>query len=148
MMTEPAAREVADVLAETALFRHLTSGQRLRLAQRMTRRRYGPDRVIVRQGDTSMSLYIVVSGRVRIIRELEWGDRVVMVEEGRASSFGDMGLIDDMTRSATVVALEPTECALLPRWDFQRELRRDPDIALALIPVLNTRIRELEARLR
>jgi CRP-like cAMP-binding protein len=72
---------------------------------------------------------------------------MVIVEERRASFFGDMGLIDDMTRSATVVAVEPTECALLARWDFQRELRGDPEIALALIPVLNARIRELEARL-
>lgn len=141
------AREVADVLAEVPMFRHLGARQRLRLAERMTLRRYRAGDVIVRQGDTSISFYTVLSGSVRIVREFEWGDRVVIVEEGRASFFGDMGLIDDMTRSATVAALEPTECALLARWDFQRELRGDLDIALALIPVLNARIRELEARL-
>ncbi len=146
-MSENAVLEVAGVLAEVPMFRHLGSRQRLRLAQRMTRRRYAAGDDIVRQGDTSMSFYTVLSGSVRIVREFEWGDRVVVVEEGRASFFGDMGLIDDMTRSATVVALEPTECALLARWDFQRELRGDLDIALALIPVLNARIRELEARL-
>ncbi|CCF84772.1 hypothetical protein NITHO_3920001 [Nitrolancea hollandica Lb] len=58
-----------------------------------------------------------------------------------------MGLIDDAPRSATVVAIVPTECALLSKWDFRKELRHDPDIALALLPVLNERIRELEARL-
>jgi CRP/FNR family transcriptional regulator, cyclic AMP receptor protein len=58
-----------------------------------------------------------------------------------------MGLIDDLPRAATVIAVEPTECALLARWDFQNELRDDPDIALALLPVLNARIRELDARL-
>jgi CRP-like cAMP-binding protein len=146
-MSETAVREVTDVLAEVPMFRHLGERHRLRLAQRMARRRYGTGDLIVRQGDTSMSFYTVLSGSVRIVREFEWGDRVVVVEEGRASFFGDMGLIDDMTRSATVVALEPTECALLARWDFQRELRGDVDIALALIPVLNARIRELEARL-
>jgi CRP-like cAMP-binding protein len=45
--------------------------------------------------------------------------------------------------ATTVVAVEPTECALLARWDFQNELRDDPDIALALLPVLNERIRNL-----
>jgi CRP/FNR family transcriptional regulator, cyclic AMP receptor protein len=146
-MSDDAVREVAGVLAEVPMFQHLDARHRLRLARRMARRRYGIGDVIVRQGDTSMSFYTVLSGSVRIVREFEWGDRVVVVEEGRASFFGDMGLIDDMTRSATVVALEPTECALLARWDFQRELRGDVDIALALIPVLNARIRELEARL-
>jgi CRP-like cAMP-binding protein len=146
-MNEDAVCEVTGVLAEVPMFRHLGTRHRLRLAQRMTRRRYASGDVIVRQGDTSMSFYTVLSGSVRIVREFDWGDRVVIVEEGRAIFFGDMGLIDDMTRSATVIALEPTECALLARWDFQRELRGDLDIALALIPVLNARIRELEARL-
>ena len=58
-----------------------------------------------------------------------------------------MGLIDDVPRSATVIAVEPTECALLAKWDFQNELREDPDIALALLPVLTQRIRDLDARL-
>ena len=55
-----------------------------------------------------------------------------------------MGLIDDQPRSATVIADEPTECALLAKWDFQNELREDPEIALALLPVLNARIRRLD----
>jgi hypothetical protein len=46
-----------------------------------------------------------------------------------------------------VVALEPTACALLAKWDFQQELRQGPDVALTLLPILNRRIRELEARL-
>jgi CRP/FNR family transcriptional regulator, cyclic AMP receptor protein len=58
-----------------------------------------------------------------------------------------MGLIDDMPRAASVIAIEPTECVLLARWDFQNELREDPEIALALLPVLNARIRDLNERL-
>ena len=61
--------------------------------------------------------------------------------------FGEMGLIDDEPRAASVVAVEPTACALLAKWDFQNELRQDPDIALTLLPILNRRIREVEARL-
>jgi len=147
-VSDDAVREVASVLGEVPMFRHLTSGQRIRLAGRMTTRRYQTGQVIVRQGDTSVSCYTVLRGRVRITREFDWGDRALIVDEGRAFFFGEMGLIDDMTRSATVVALEPTECALLSRWDLHRELRGDPEIALALIPVLNARIRELEARIR
>jgi CRP-like cAMP-binding protein len=147
-MTTPAVLEVADVLASVPLFRGLSAARRIHLAGRMTRRRYPEGAVIVRQGDTSMSLYTVLRGRVRIVRELEWGERVVIVDEGPASVVGEMGLIDDMTRSATVLALEPVECALLARWDYERAVHADPEIGLALIPVLNARIRELEGRLR
>jgi hypothetical protein len=46
-----------------------------------------------------------------------------------------------------VVAVELTTCALLAKWDFQNELRDDPEIALALLPVLTGRIRELDTML-
>ncbi len=94
-----------------------------------------------------MALYIVLSGTVRVELEPEMGAPMRITEIGPAGYFGEMGLIDDAPRSATVVALEPTECALLSKWDFRNELRHDPDIALALLPVLNERIRDLEARL-
>jgi CRP-like cAMP-binding protein len=91
-----------------------------------------------------MSFYVVLSGSARIEREGESGERHQISEVGPNGFFGEMGLIDDLPRAATVVALEELECALLAKWDFQRELRDDPDIALALLPVLNQRIRELD----
>jgi hypothetical protein len=46
-----------------------------------------------------------------------------------------------------VLAEQPTTCALLAKWDFQNELREDPEIALSLLPVLTGRIRELDSLL-
>lgn len=144
--------DVEDVLAAIPMFRHLGTRQRSRLAQHFCRRAYAPGAVIVRQGDTSMSFYVVVSGRVRVVRHCPsrdgaGDDGVDIVEEGPGGFFGEMGVIDDLPRAATVMALEPTECALLAKWDFQRELSADPGIALSLISVLNARIRTLEDRL-
>jgi len=139
--------EVAAVLAAVPMFRVLGPRQRARLAQLFCRRSYRAGDVIVRQGDTSLSFYVVLSGAVRIVRHSERAGRVDIVEEGTGSFFGEMGVIDDLPRAATVVALEPTECGLLAKWDFQRELGAEPGIALALISVLNARIRTLEDRL-
>jgi CRP/FNR family cyclic AMP-dependent transcriptional regulator len=129
------------------LLARLSRRQRSRLASLATTRSYPAEAVIVRQGDTSMSFYVVLSGRVRVERREADNGRVVARTLERAGSFGEMGLIDDLPRSATVVAVEPTVCALLAKWDFANELREDPDIALALLPVLTQRIRELELRL-
>lgn len=129
------------------LLARLSDRQRAALAGRATTRRYRPGAVVVRQGDTSMSFYVVLSGRARIEREGDAGERHRLSEVGPNGFFGEMGLIDDMPRAATVVAVEELECALLAKWDFQRELRDDPEIALALLPVLNQRIRELDALL-
>lgn len=138
---------VEEVLASIPMFRHLGGRQRARLAGYFCRRTYGAGDVVVRQGDTSMSFYVVLSGRVRIVRQPAGDAGIDILEEGPGSFFGEMGVIDDLPRAATVVALERTECALLAKWDFQRELAADPGIALSLISVLNARIRTLEDRL-
>jgi CRP-like cAMP-binding protein len=139
--------DVEAVLASIPMFRHLGNRQRARLAQHFCRRTYPAGAVIVRQGDTSMSFYVVLSGRVRVVRHSPGEDGIDIVEEGPGSFFGEMGVIDDLPRAATVMAMEPTECGLLAKWDFQRELSADPGIALSLISVLNARIRTLEDRL-
>lgn len=139
--------DVEAALESIPMFRHLGPRQRARLAQYFCRRSYRPGAVIVRQGDTGMSFYVVLSGRVRIVRQSPGDDALDITDEGPGSFFGEMGVIDDLPRAATVVALAPTECGLLAKWDFQRELAADPGIALALISVLNARIRSLEGRL-
>jgi CRP-like cAMP-binding protein len=138
--------DLETMLASIPMFHHLGARQRARLAQFFCRRTYQPGAVIVRQGDTSMSFYLVLSGKVRVVRQSA-GDTVDIVEEGPGSFFGEMGVIDDLPRAATVMALTETECGLLAKWDFQRELAADPGIALSLISVLNARIRNLEDRL-
>jgi CRP-like cAMP-binding protein len=135
--------EIERTLAQVPLLARLSGRQRGRLASRATTRRYRKGSIIVRQGDTSMSFYVVLAGSVRIEREGEAGG--VDVDRVRPGGFfGEMGLIDDLPRAATAIAEEETECALLAKWDFQNELRDDPDIALALLPLLTSRIRELD----
>jgi CRP-like cAMP-binding protein len=143
-MAEPLP--VDEAFARVGLLSRLSDRQREKLAGRVTTRSYREGATIVKQGDTSVSFYVLLAGSARIEHETA-GTTIVVEELGPGGAFGEMGLIDDLPRAATVIATEPTECALLARWDFQSELREDPDIALALLPVLNARIRELDARL-
>jgi len=139
---------IEETLGHVALLARLTPRQRARLARLATRRTFPKGSTIVRQGDTSMSLYVILAGSVRVDRESEGGGGAVEVEQlGAGGAFGEMGLIEDLPRAATVTATEPTTCALLAKWDFQNELRDDPEIALALLPVLTGRIRELDTLL-
>ncbi len=138
---------VAAALARVSIFRRVSHRRLRRLAEHTTRRTYPAGDVIVREGDTCMSFYVILSGSVRIVREAGGERELVIDRVGELGFFGEMGLIDDVPRLTTVVALEPTECALLAKWDFEDQLRDDPEVALALIPVLNARIRELQARL-
>jgi CRP-like cAMP-binding protein len=146
-MADNGHAEIAEAMARVPLFRGLRQGQREDIARHTTRRTYPAGATIVKQGDTSMSFYIVLSGKVRFVREGESGGEADAADGGPGTFFGEMGLIDDTERERTVIADEPTECALLVKHDFQHELREEPDIALALLPVLTSRIRRLEKEL-
>ena len=127
---------VAALFATADLFGRLTSGDRGRLARRATIRAYPAGSVIIRQGDTSMTLYVVLTGRVAVEVQAR------RVRELRAGAFfGEMGLVDDHPRSASVIALEDTECALLSAWD----VRQHGGLALGLLPILVQRLREQTA---
>jgi CRP-like cAMP-binding protein len=58
--------------------------------------------------------------------------------------FGEMALLDEFPRSATVRAIEPTTCLGIQRWHFRGILESHPQIALALLPVLTKRLRNAE----
>ncbi len=61
--------------------------------------------------------------------------------------FGEMALLDDFPRAATVRATSDCECLVLARWDFVALVRTSPEVALAILPVLSQRLRECEDQL-
>jgi CRP-like cAMP-binding protein len=63
------------------------------------------------------------------------------VKLGPGEFFGEMALLDGRPRSASVTATEETQCLVLHRWDFLRELRKNPEIGIAMLSVLSGRIR-------
>jgi CRP/FNR family cyclic AMP-dependent transcriptional regulator len=138
---------VARILRTVPIFQNLRPAEIRRLTELATTRSYEPGRMIVREADTGVALYCVLSGSVRVQRQKSGADgQVTLAELGSGSFFGEMALLDDFPRSASVVAIAPTECALLSKWDFQKELEAHPGIGLAMLRVLSERIRALDAQ--
>jgi CRP-like cAMP-binding protein len=139
---------VARVFRGIPLFKSLRQPELNRLASLASVRAYRDGATIVRQDDTAIALYCVLSGKVRVLRQSASSDgEVQLAEMGPGGYFGEMSLLDDFPRSATVVALEATECALLSKWDLQRELRAHPEMGLELLRMLSRRVRELDAQI-
>jgi CRP-like cAMP-binding protein len=130
------------VFASALLFTNLSLKEQRRLAQSATTRWYPAGATIIREGDTSMALYVIVSGRVAVEIRSDGKAPQPIREIGPYGFFGELGLIDDRPRSASVIAVVPTECALLTISD----IRHNPRIALGLLPVLAQRVREASAR--
>jgi CRP-like cAMP-binding protein len=97
-------------------------------------------RVIIEEGDQGDELMVVLDGHACVQR----GDRVI-AECGPGDWFGEMSLLDDQPRSATVVATEPMRLLVISRKDFRKLLTKAPRMAEMLLVCLSTRIRELQA---
>lgn len=98
--------------------------------------------IIVTQGTPGQAFYLILSGRVEIIR-----DNQSLGAFGPGDFFGEMSLLDQAPRSATIRALEPTVCLMLSSWDFKALLEQHPTIAVKLLEILSRRLRVADERM-
>ncbi len=131
--------ELEQQLASVPLLAGLNSRIRKRLAETGKRRTYAADEEIVREGSTGTALYIVLSGAARVVRG---GD--ALGEVGAGDFFGELALIEEHPRSASVIAATETECLLFPAWEFTALLEEHPDIAVPIMRALIARLHRRE----
>jgi len=135
-----------DILARVDLFSDLTKEELREIGNSCRERTYSAGTPLIKQGDTGVGLYILTKGRVRVTQE-QGPDRAekVLGVNGPGDVFGEMALLDDLPRSATVTAIDDVTALLLPVWEFRTTLRNHPDIALKLLSVLSRRLRKAQA---
>ena len=102
---------------------------------------------IVRRGEPGWTLYVVRSGRVRVVRDVANGSTVTLAVLGPGEFFGELSIFDGEKRSATVIADEDTETVTLGRFDIVRVVSHNPQIGLSLLKSLSERLRATDARL-
>lgn len=136
-----------DVLAKVDLFSGFDKKELQALGRICQERKYQAGATLVTQGDTGVGLYIITGGKVRITQAVD-PDKAeeVLGEEGPGSVLGEMALLDDLPRSATMVAVDDVTALLLPVWEFRTTLHQHPDIAVKLLSVLSRRLRKAEQR--
>ena len=135
------------VLRSLPMFATFSPEQMRALAAMVTRRSAPRGSAIMREGDPIDSLYIVISGRLKVMMGEADGKETILSILGKGEFFGDMGVIDDGPRSATVVAIEPCELLAITRQAFRRCLGGNPDLAMAVMRVLVRRLREADRKI-
>jgi len=135
-----------DTLARVDLFSTLNKKELQELTKSCQERSYPAGTTILSQGDTGVGLYVLKSGKVRVIQANN-PDRAEteLAVVGPGDVLGEMALLDDLPRSASVVSIDDVTALLLPIWEFRSILRSHPDIALKLLAVLSRRLRKVES---
>ncbi|HLI69043.1 MAG TPA: cyclic nucleotide-binding domain-containing protein [Ktedonobacteraceae bacterium] len=138
-----------DTLAHVDLFSGLDKKDLRNLANSCRERKFPAGSVLMQQGDTGAGLFVITAGHVKITQEVH-PDRAEedLGTAGPGDVLGEMALLDDLPRSATVTATDEVTALLLPIWDFRTTLRNNPDIAVKLLATLSHRLRKAESRNR
>ncbi len=134
-------------LKAVPLFQAVNDSDLRTLADRAKLRSLPKDRLVFKEGAVADSLYIIVSGKVKIFLADETGTDVILDTKGTGHYFGEM-MLDHRPRSASVVTLEPSEFAVISRNDFKTFLRKHPDAAEQVILNLIHVARDMNVRTR
>jgi len=125
-------------LGRAGLFAGLNDGELDEVASVAGELDFAPNAVIVRQGQVETGFYLIVTGSVKVMRG---GEPVATLHPGEF--FGELTVLDQKPRIASVIAVEPTTCLAIASWDLLRLLESKPSISIELLRVLVDRLRRL-----
>ena len=136
-----------DLLRKVDIFSDLDTAYLEQISEYCAENSYKAGRLIIRQGESGIGLFIIRSGLVEIIKETAGGDSFHIADLGPGDFFGEISVLDNAPRSANVVAKEDTVCLVLTAWDFKARMTVQPKIALKILPVIVKRFRETNDKL-
>jgi serine/threonine protein phosphatase PrpC len=140
------AQSRMEALRKIPLFRHLTYKEQTAVLSIATTRTFPAGREIVTEGQPGEELFVVIRGRVSIEK-----NGVAIAELRPGGHFGEMGLIDNAPRSATVRAFEPTRVMVIARNDLMNLMKRESILAVKMlwsfVQVLSDRLRATNSEL-
>ena len=133
------------ILNQVEIFQGLNEGELSALSASSTSRVYPKNTVVIHENDTADSLFIIESGKVKVYCSDKNGKEFIMNTQGTGDYFGELALLDDCLRSASVRTVEKSSFCIIYKDDFNKVLDSHPNIARTLIKNLTERVRKLTA---
>ena len=141
-------KDILDSLRSIPLFGRVSESDLEELATQLIERRFPKNATVVEEGLPGDYMYVIREGRAKVTKASEHGREKIMNFLETGAFFGDMALLGDETRSASVKTLEESVLLALSRRDFIDLLQQSPDLALAVIAELANRLRETNEQAR
>lgn len=106
------------------------------------------DSVILMEHETGSALFVIVSGKVKVFRVSDDGREVILSILSESDFFGEMAILDGLTRSANVTAIEDSEIFIIQRSDFLELLYKYPEVSVYLLQELTKRLRSADMKIK
>ena len=140
--------EEVNFLRNVPIFNELSDQELEKIAGLGVRKKYKKGSIILLEEETGAALFVIVSGKVKIVRMDDDGREVILSILGESDFFGEMAILDGLTRSASVVATSKSELFMIHRRDFLKLLNDYPMVAIALLRELTGRLRKADAQIK
>ncbi len=134
----------AIALKALPIFRALDDERLASISRVATLRSVPRQTVVLKAGDKTDNVYFVLNGALKVLVSDDEGREVILSILGRGDMFGEMGVIDDHPRSATVVAAQSSDLVVIAKSDFKATLSENFDISLYLMRSLVQRLRSAD----
>ena len=144
---EVPGQDLIDELKEVPLFEGLGSKSLVKVMSALEEQSFLEGSTIVKQGEKGDSFYIIRSGNAQVVLERAHVPNSLIAELGPREGFGEMALLTDEARSASVVAITDVEVWRLPKAAFQGLLSENLSLALCFNRILSQRLRTLQERI-
>ena len=131
-----AKNEVVEMLSEVPLFAELSKKELDSLAKSAKEISHREGAILAKEGDSGLGFFLIVDGTARVV---VWGRTRRRI--GRGDFFGEISLLDQGPRSATVVAESPIRLLGLTQWVFKRMIEQNPSLAWKMLRVMAGRLR-------
>ncbi len=131
-------------LEKIELFSGISPSSIAELATLMKEVSFKKNNTVITQGDDSRSLFIITSGRMKVFANDEEGNQTIFTFLEMGDFFGELSLLDDAPRSASVIAVEDSDVLNLSHQHFDSFLNNHPEICPALFKSLTSLIRKMD----
>ena len=140
--------EEVTFLRNVPIFNELSDQELDKIASLGVRKKYKKGSIILLEEETGAALFVIVTGKVKIVRMDDDGREVILSILGESDFFGEMAILDGLTRSASVVATSKSELFMIHRRDFLKLMNDYPMVAIALLRELTGRLRKADAQIK
>ena len=137
-----------DFLKYVPIFTELNDGTLEQISKIGIRKIFKKDSVVLFEHETGAALFVIVEGRVKISRVSDDGREVILTILNDSDFFGEMAILDGLSRSANVTAMEDSELYIIQRNDFIALLQTHPEISIALLKELAQRMRAADLKIK
>jgi CRP-like cAMP-binding protein len=140
--------EELNFLQNVPIFTELEGAELEKIARLGVRKKYKKGNIVVLEQEMGAALFVIVSGKVKVVRSDVDGREVILSIFGPGEFFGEMSLLDGLTRSATVVAIAKAELFMIHRREFLELLHEYPKVAISLLAELTMRLRKADTQIK